>query len=322
MWPATEFEPVTELKVAAELELAKLRLRKNYEANAAHPFETVEEYARVGVSDYLTQSAGEWAARLGLNSFFQCFQWEPLTRTIYDQSLNMTLFGAIVSLLSAERSYAARDGNDSIVALLLNRSGAKVLLGTEIVLMQNRSLIDANGNVVVGDCDHMVLAAPVEMAGVSVPKLALRTYHHWWVTLVGARGLNGSYFGVAAGMEVPDSILTLANATVPWTTCAVIAKGNLTNVYKCFSNADISVSAQTQLFEGVVEVHSHFFEHTFPQMVPKGSFQPVVLPNGVIYTGALESVAVAMECGIISGYNAAKMILAKSGRGTKSFENR
>jgi hypothetical protein len=311
LYRAAEFEPITEVKVAAELELAKLRLRMNYDANVPAPFRSVDEYAKVGVSDYLTESAFEWAKRLGLNSFFQRFQWEPLTRTIYDQSLNMTLFGAIVSLLSTERSYAARDGNDSIVELLLNRSGAKVILGTQVAEIRNQTLVDANGNVILRDCDHIVLAAPVEMAGIKFPQVMTRSYHHWWVTLVGARRFNGAYFGASAGEEVADSILTLANSTAPWTTCAVIAKGNATNVYKCFSNADISALAETQLFEGVVEVHTHFFEHTFPQMVPGGSFQPVVLGNGVVYTGALESVAVAMECGIISGYNAARLILGK-----------
>jgi hypothetical protein len=297
--------------VAAELELVKLRLRKNYEANAAQPFETVEQYARIGVRDYLSETARAWANRLGLNSFFQNFQWEPLTRTIYDQSLDMTLFGAIVSLLSTERSYAARDGNDSIVRLLLNRSGAKLLLDSDVALIQNRSLIDRAGNALVTDCDFVVVAAPAEMTGLRLRKLQMRAYHHWWVTLVGAQSFSRSYFGTGATAP-PDSILTLANATVPWTTCAAIAKGNETNIYKCFSNADISALVETQLFEGVVEVHTHFFEHTFPQMVPGNSdFQPVVLDNGVIYTGALESVAVAMECGIISGYNAARLILQK-----------
>ena len=316
LWPATEFEPITELKVAAELDLVKLRLRKNYEANAARPFHTVEQYARVGVQEYLGQSARAWARRLGLNSFFQAFQWEPLTRTIYDQSLDMTLFGAIVSLLSTERSYAARDGNDSIVKLLLNRSGVRVVLGADVALIQNRSLIDRNGNALASECDYVVVAAPVEMTGIPFPQLLPRVFHHWWVTLVGAKGFNASYFG-AGESEVPDSILTLANATVPWTTCAVIAKGNETKIYKCFSNADISALVETQLFEGVLEVHTHLFQHTFPQMVPgTASFQPVVLDNGVIYTGALESVAVARECGIISGYNAARIILQQmSGKG-------
>ncbi len=313
LFPSSKFEPVTELKVAAELELAKFRLHKNYEANARQPFATIDEYARVGVSNYLTQTAAAWAEGAGLSSFFRRFQWEPLTRTIYDQDLGMTLFASLVSLLSTERSYAARDGNDAIVKLLLEKSGASVRLNSAVADIQSQTLVDVNGNAIVSGCNHIVLAAPIEMAGGSLAqrlglKLA-RNYHHWWVSIVGAARFNASYFGSAS--PVPDSILTLGNSTVPWTTCAVIAKGNVTNIYKCFSNSDISSLIKSRLFEGVQDSHVHYFGHTFPQMLPGNSFQPVVLDGGILYTGALESVAVAMESAIISGYNAARIILQK-----------
>jgi hypothetical protein len=132
-----------------------------------------------------------------------------------------------------------------------------------------------------------------------------RLYRHWWVTLVAASSFNSSFFGESSSFQVPDALLTLANATLsPFVTCAVIAKGRTRNVYKCFSNEDLTGTTQF-LFSNITE-HHVFCKKQF--LSPTSSFQPIVLPLNVVYLSAMESVAVAMEGSVIAGKNAAKLV--------------
>lgn len=322
-FPTSKFEPITDLEMAAEIELLRLRLEENYRHLSS--FSSIEEYVAAGLKSYVMESASRFAQRLRINPYFQQILWEPLTRTIYDQSLNMTLFSAMVALISTERAYSAAGGNDRFVEALLNASGATVLLNRQVSsISQAGDLVDANGNFILGACNFVVLAAPLEMAGLAnVANETLpphRFYHHWWVTLVAADGLNPAYFGLSNSSQVPDSILTTQSAslTTPWTMCSVMAKGlGAAKIYKCFSNEDVS-SEIPQLFLGVSETFVQYWPQTFPQLVPGvDSFQPIQLTSAasgsipVLYLNTMESVAVAMEGSVIAGKNAAKLIKSR-----------
>ncbi len=76
--------------------------------------------------------------------------------------------------------------------------------------------------------------------------------------MVAAAGFNPAAFPGHKGKTIPDSILTTANTTTAWTVCAILAKSPLdaANIYKCFSNTDISLQVPT-LFADVKEVLVH-----------------------------------------------------------------
>ncbi len=305
LFSASKFEPILELEVAAMLEDLKLHLKSNYKHTG--PFRSIAEYVGWGgLSGFMSESSRAASNRfLFPSAFFRDFQWEPLARTIYDQNLdNLTLFAGAVSLLSAERSFTCKQGNDWIVKELAKQSNATVLLNTNVGSIVNSSLFDVHGNL-IEKCSAIVIAAPIEMTGLSFPTVAPRLYRHWWVTLVAAESFSRSYFGVTS--EVPDSLLTLANSSADFVTCAVIAKGTTRKVYKCFSNLDISSHVE-DLFSNVSESFVHLFDLTFPLMTPNPHYQPVLLANNLIYVSGMESVAVAMEGSVISGKNAAKVI--------------
>lgn len=139
------------------------------------------------------------------------------------------------------------------------------------------------------------------------PAPAPRPYHSWFVTLVAASGFSAAHFGNAS--QVPDSILTLANTTTPWTMCAVLAQSPLdgAKVYKCFSNVDITAHVP-RIFARVLELRVHHWPYTFPSLAPTTAYQPLQLGPRWLYLGALESLAVAMECSVIAGRNAALTI--------------
>ncbi len=121
LFPASKFEPVAAAEIVATLELLKLRLRENYETFSSSSFDSIQGYANAHLSPYLRDSSRAFAERwLAHSDFFTLFQWEPLTRTIYDQNLNVTLFAGLVALLSTQRSYTCANGLFINVFLYLN----------------------------------------------------------------------------------------------------------------------------------------------------------------------------------------------------------
>jgi len=312
LYSTDHFEPITDLEMWFEIEMLKKRLAKTY---GRPPFASIKAYVQDELAKYVSQSAAEFADAFRVNPYFARILWEPLTRTIYDQSLNMTLFGAMVALLSAdEDAFSAKFGNDFVVERLVNASGARVHLSTPVAAVNasTSALMDRQGNV-LQHYDELILAAPVEMLQISglPPFLPHRPYHHWYVTLVAATSFNRSHFKTSS--EVPDSLLTTSSTTSDWTMCSILAQGSdLQNIYKCFSNVDISslVQSNSTLFVDVKDSLVHHWPMTFPSMTPNAAFQP--LQEGNIYNlNAMESVAVAMEGSVIAGKNIAQLIAAK-----------
>lgn len=79
------------------------------------------------------------------------------------------------------------------------------------------------------------------------------------------------------------------------------------NIYKCFSNVDISALVP-RLFIDVSDTFVHLWPYTFPDLSPTLNYQPVLLDRAVISLNTLESVAVAMEESVVSGRNAALLL--------------
>ena len=53
--------------------------------------------------------------------------------------------------------------------------------------------------------------------------------------------------------------------------------------------------------------------YTFPILTPTTDYQPVILADNLYYLNTIESAASAMEASVISGRNAAQLILGHSG---------
>lgn len=313
---------ISDLEMLAKIEEFRIALKLNYKANVT--FTSIDEYVASHLTNYARVASSSFARRL--NPDFVSTEWIPITRTIYDQPLSLNLFAGLAAVLpNLETSYSAAGGNDRIVKSLLQHAHiSRLHLQCRVhnIILQNNNnsntyvLLNDVGDVLASQCSHVVIAAPLEMAqlgkNTSFSLPPSRSYHHWWVTLVAASALEPTYFGLPKKNVVADTILTTQNATVNWTMCSVLDKApDGAKVYKCFSNADISLELP-RLFHGLLEWRTHYWDQTFPDLAPpssSSSYQPVLLGPNVYYLNAIESVGVAMEAGVVAGKNVANLIM-------------
>jgi len=160
----------------------------------------------------------------------------------------------------------------------------------------------------------VVVAAPIEYTFIDFGNCVLnpytsRSFEHWYVTLVVASGINGSYFGLSPSDVVPDTIFTTPNSSAPFVVLSLEDTAvNGQGIYKTFSNEDLSASIN-QIYLDVSETYIQAWTFTFPDLTPAPEdYQPIELGNGIYYTSPIESMASAMECSAIAGRNIAKLI--------------
>jgi len=234
---------------------------------------------------------------------------------IYDQSLDISAFAGLVSVLpDVTDAYSVEGGNSLLVEMLLKASRANVHFNTKIfgINFDGRNFnISSQNNALPALYDKVVIAAPIEYAdlqfsGVAIPQFASRSFVHWFVTLVLADGLSPSYFGVS---PVPDIVLTVENTTAPFVVISPQVKSSSTGkiIYKIFSNVNVT-SYLPDIFVGVVDSYVQSWKYTFPDLSPPSSYQPTILAPGLFYINTMESVACAMEGSTISGRNVALLM--------------
>jgi len=325
--------PISDVKGAMEEADFIAHLDRNYAAREMRrPFQTIEEFLQPGGLDALTSisSANYFKAR-HISQATQSDLVEPLVRVIYDQGLEAHAFATLVSLTSVVGAASVSDGNSKLVEALARHSGASVHLQTAVQritkLASGSFLIDTlqNGKPKQFKANHVVLASPIEFAsiefvGLPVAKsLQHRQFKHWFVTVVRAAGLNRRYFNVQEGEAVPHSILTTASS-VPTTPFNVVqletSFAQNDNLYKIFSNVDVSSQVSALFTNGTVVV-TQVWPYTFPKLEPvsqnsTSSYQPIRLDDEFYYLNTMESVASAMEGSVIAGRNVAQILMQRS----------
>ena len=137
------------------------------------------------------------------------------------------------------------------------------------------------------------------------------------MTVVRARGIDPTFFGLAPNAKLPQNILTTANSAAPFNVVQLEATlpGTNLSAFKLFSNAELPEKLLSRIFSDLASVTVQVWPFTFPRLVPgaASTFQPITLAPGLRYLNGLESVASAMEGSIIAGRNAAQL-MAREGR--------
>lgn len=296
-------------------------LTVNYvEREKKGPFETVNEFLSSGnMTGYsLTEFELYLQSECNATQEYMDTLVAPIVRAIYDQPLNLTSFAGEVSLLAIfTPPLWSATGNSQLPKSLLANSDATVHLSTQIETIswngEEYTLYYQGRNMT---SEYVVIAAPIEFTNITFQNVDFyesinnRDFVHCYVTHVQATGINPVYFGMEAGEEAPDSILTTPDSTLPFTIIG-IEDPSLTvegaKIYKIFSNTDVS-SLLSQMFIDVSDFHVHHWDYTFPHLIETSDFQPILLAPNMFYLNTMESTVTAMEGSVISGRNIAQLL--------------
>jgi len=336
----------SDLKLLALIDLFRLSLWTNYflrdsfkgfETLSPATFEQYEDFLSFGSLDLFSSvSTVELLNRFQVNPRFANHLILPLTRTIYDQDLNINGFAGIVSLLpTLTPGFSVKSGNSDLVSAMFRFSNATVHLNTKINTItkfqqqqqQQQQLDESTNNYFLNDdptdmYSFIVVASPIEFTDIDFVNIKLEPYHRrlfmkWIVTHIVAKGINPSFFGEEEGFEVPDTVLTTNDSTLPFTIISIRDKtiDGTFNIYKIFSNNPVS-DFLDKLFLDLQTFQVQEWPYTFPDLKPPPSptttasrYQPINLfDNSIYYLNGIESLASAMESSIISGRNIATLI--------------
>ena len=318
--------------IAQILEIAKIEeaLDLNYlergDLKNGKPYNSIAEFAHAGGLDtFSNHTLKELLQSHGVSDVFIKQLIEPMTRDIYDQPSTINGFAGMAVLLSSTTAeYSAKGGNDMMVKKLLSTSKAKVFLSSPVsevsVNSDGKITLTVNGTA-TSTFDKLVLAAPVEQAGVwsetgltpikwtgfNLPSMKMRKYVYWYVIWVVADSINSHAFDRDDVM--PDITLTPENSTALFVKLAAEYNiiGSQQKAFRFFSNNPIDDLSKR--FVNPTWNQTFHWPYTFPELAPEPlNYQPVKLHQNIYYPNALESMAVAMECAVIGGRNAAQMI--------------
>lgn len=197
-------------------------------------------------------------------------QFPPLqiTRVNYNQDVSEMngMSGAVAIAGSGGGLWAVRGGNEQVPRGLIERSNATVHLSTRVSVVERLVRSDGEPAYVLHDsggkaraaCDAVVIAAPLELAGITfagLPGAAAaadvgRAYQRTVATFV--RGLISRQ---QFGDDAPEMILTTGRAPTAFSSLARIrASGDGRFFFKVFSKQPLDRRALDVLFEPGAEV--------------------------------------------------------------------
>jgi prenylcysteine oxidase / farnesylcysteine lyase len=256
-----------------------------------------------------------------------------VTRVNYNQDVEQMngLSGAVALAGTGKGLWCVAGGNALIVAGLLERSNATVLLNsrvTSITFNEETGKYTLHGifpdvEIPHDDCDVVVLALPLELSGIDLSTIdekaswdVGRQYMLTVTTFV--RGLlRASYFGSSrAAMDDVGVILTTAHADAPFSSIGRVARrsghnNTVDSFYKIFSRSILEPSTLQSVFEDDFEVLARYDWRAYPSFNPPerfASFQLGGESHRIFYTGPIESASSAMEMSALSGRNIAALV--------------
>ena len=315
------------IALGVQIERIKLALDLHYVSRGsleAEPYDTIDQYAKEGGLDkFSSVTTRALLTENGVDIQFVTQFVEALSRDIYDQTTSLNGFAGMAVMLSATTpEYSAAGGNDAMVKAILNASGAAFDVNsgvTEVEMAGEQLLITVNGTKL--PYDRIVVTAPIEQVGVfhdhgvltpmkwtniTLPKMKMRTYVHWYVIWVVADAINPAFIG-RTNSTIPDLILTPEGSTARFVKLATEYDLNPTQkVFRFFANYELDDLEER--FVNIAWNITHHWPYTFPMLDPEADYQPTKLHDRIYYPNALESMAVAMECAVTGGRNAAQQI--------------
>lgn len=316
------------LKVQELVKSALDRLVRIYDAQArGEAFETPRElHMRLGLYDMAQQDGYSFFREHGVSDQFVLEMSDGIARGNYSQAGQMNAWATMVSLIGGGFGggslFSIVEGNVRLPEGLLSRSGARVFTGTAVNRVAARATADGSPGYTVTtaggercECDAVVIAAPLEMAGVEFEGVALapesgvrRPYQTVHVTFVAGRA-NPAYFGLQPGQPVPGLILTRERPEIPFVAMGArrAADGQET-IYKLFSREALDDALLDAMFTRRAETVRLVWQ-AYPVLNPAPVWPPFRLAPGLYYVNAMESAVSTMETEAIAARNVVNLLL-------------
>jgi len=160
--------------------------------------------------------------------------------------------------------------------------------------------------------DVVVVATPLEFANINFVNINLptkgfsRPFQVTHVTLITGE-LNKSYFNALETDELPNTIGTIENPDIPFSSISVKGKGKDQFIYKIFSRQELSEETLNSLFGK--RTHTHRLKwNAYPVLIPVNEFPPIKIHDQLYYINALESALSVIEMSALGAKNVANLI--------------
>ena len=243
---------------------------------------------------------------------------DSVSRNNYGQHADtLSAFVDLVSLagagLGGGRLLRVRDGNRLVCEGLISEAQAQLHNNTLVTAIRRRP---KGFEVVVAgspsmEADSVVLAAPLELAGITLDGVAVdippRKYKTIHATFVVGRIRTGS-FGTG---PVPDFVLTTreVGSLLSLQRLGTTAAGD--PIYKAFSLEPLTDAAVEALLEPS-EV-ARITWQAYPELAPSPRWASFRLADGLYYPSAMEHAVSTMETQALAGAAAANLLAADAG---------
>ncbi|KAG0647060.1 Chloride ion pump-associated 55 kDa [Hyphodiscus hymeniophilus] len=338
------------------------KFRKLYEY-PFFPFRSLSDRAfDLGLTEVTAMTGQELLAANNIGPPFSTDIIQASTRVNYGQNLNSIHGLETMVCMAIEGAMSIKGGNWQIFDAMLKASNATVLLNTAVdVIAKDKGKYVMktlpNNTTSISDIapqdeevfDTIVLAAPLQYSGITFEKDFLRhtpdeiPYVNLHVTLfTSTLPLNGAYFNLDPGAEVPTTILTtLPPDEVPADPrhgagstgfFSISTLRTLVNpktlqkerLYKIFSPEKITPEFLTNILGAPMpddlntiaidsgDAISWYYPHewnSYPYELPRVTFEELELSRGLYYTSGMESFISTMETSALMGMNVAQLIV-------------
>jgi prenylcysteine oxidase/farnesylcysteine lyase len=150
------------------------------------------------------------------------------------------------------------------------------------------------------------------LSGVEPPESALRArpFQITWATFIKGTP-RAEYFGLARAGDLPDTVLTVEDDTIPFSSLGLVATstdGAL--VYKLFSRDPVPESLLDQLFCSRDALEQIRWE-AYPVLRPSSDLPSFRLADGLYWVNAMEFAVSTMETEAVAARNVANLVAAQ-----------
>jgi prenylcysteine oxidase/farnesylcysteine lyase len=278
--------------------------------------------SELGLVDLLYKDGRQWLADSGVRGRFVDQYATPVGRIMYGQDVSMNGLATSIALAGAGLAgslFSVGGGNRRVCEGLVRDAGAMLQTGTEVAGVSREgagfTVQLSEGRSVSHDV--VVLATPagpgaLALSGVEPPESALRArpFQITWATFIKGTP-RAEYFGLARAGDLPDTVLTVEDDTIPFSSLGLVATstdGAL--IYKLFSRDPVAESLLDQLFCSRDALEQIRWE-AYPVLRPSNDLPPFRLADGLYWVNAMEFAVSTMETEAVAARNVANLVAAQ-----------
>jgi prenylcysteine oxidase/farnesylcysteine lyase len=276
--------------------------------------------SELGLAGMLEIDGRRWLSDSGVRGRFVDEYASPVGRVMYGQDVSMHALATSIALAGAGLAgslFSVGGGNRLVCEGLLREADAKLHTGSEVVGVSRAepgfALKLSEG--AAPRHDVVVLATPagaatLELGGLEVSASALRPrpFQTTWATFVMGEP-RADYFGLSDPAQVPDTLLTLEDDAIPFSSLGLVgASPDGRPVYKFFSREEPKPSLLDQVFPRRDAVEQVRWQ-AYPVLGPSHDLPPFRLTDGLYWVNAMEFAVSTMETETVAARNVANLVV-------------